>query len=162
MTSALLEEGFGEVTGLDISPVVICQNEQRYNSEPLLKFVCGDVTTMTQFDSGKFDVVFDKGTLDSLMSSGASARFVWKMLTEISRVLKPGGLFVEISYGTANTTASFMKSPAYGWTVQETKEIEKVTEEGTYHFIYLAVTSHIRQMRFSSSWTKSALNLGHS
>jgi ubiquinone/menaquinone biosynthesis C-methylase UbiE len=61
------------------------------------------------------------------------------MLTEISRVLKPGGVFVEVSYGTPNTRASFMKSPAYGWTVQETKEIEKVTEKGTYHFIYLAV-----------------------
>jgi SAM-dependent methyltransferase len=52
MTSALLEEGFAEVTGLDISPVVIRQNEQRYNSDPRLKFVCGDVTKMSHFDSG--------------------------------------------------------------------------------------------------------------
>jgi ubiquinone/menaquinone biosynthesis C-methylase UbiE len=139
LTSSLLEDGFAEVVGLDISPVVIRQNEQRFNAEPRLKWICSDATSMTQVQSGKFDAVFDKGTIDSLMSSGTSARLVAPMLAEISRVLKPGGVFVEVSYGTANTRASFLKNPTYGWSVLETREIEKPTEKGTSHFIYMAV-----------------------
>jgi ubiquinone/menaquinone biosynthesis C-methylase UbiE len=61
------------------------------------------------------------------------------MMGEIARVLKPGGVFVEISYGTPNTRAPFLKGPQYGWTVLENKEIEKLTEKGTFHYIYLAV-----------------------
>jgi ubiquinone/menaquinone biosynthesis C-methylase UbiE len=94
---------------------------------------------MDQIESDKFDAVFDKGTLDSLMCSGPSASVVGQMMAEIARVLKPGGVFVEISYGTPNTRASFLRGPQYGWTVLEHKEIEKVTEKGTFHYIYLAV-----------------------
>jgi SAM-dependent methyltransferase len=139
LASELLADGFTEVVGLDYSPVVISQNEQRYASESRLKWICGDVIGMAQIESAKFDVVFDKGTLDSLMSSGPSARFVPQMLSEISRVLKPGGTFVEVSYGTQNTRASFLKAPAYGWHVLETNKIEKVTEKQTFHYIYMAV-----------------------
>jgi ubiquinone/menaquinone biosynthesis C-methylase UbiE len=134
MTSELLQDGFEEVVGLDVSSVVIRQNEQRFASEPRLKWICGDVVRMEQVESGKFDVVFDKGTLDSVICTGA--RLVSQMMGEISRVLKPGGIFIEISYGTPNTRSSFLKG--HGWTVWDTKEIEKITEKGTFHYIYMA------------------------
>jgi ubiquinone/menaquinone biosynthesis C-methylase UbiE len=139
MTAELLEDGFGEVVGFDISSVVIRQNEERFRTEPRLRWICGDCLKMDQLEPDRFDVVFDKGTLDSLMCSGPSAKVVGQMMSEISRVLKPGGLFVEISYGTPNTRSSFLKGAQYGWTVQENKEIEKMTEKNTYHYIYLAL-----------------------
>jgi ubiquinone/menaquinone biosynthesis C-methylase UbiE len=139
MTAALLEDGFSEVVGLDISSVVIKQNEDKFKAEPRLRWICGDCRNMDQVESGQFDVVFDKGTLDSLMCSGPSASVIAQMMSEISRVLKPGGVFIEISYGTPNTRAPFLRGPQYGWTVLENKEIEKLTEKGTFHYIYLAV-----------------------
>jgi SAM-dependent methyltransferase len=139
MTAELLNDGFTEVVGFDISPVVIRQNEERFRSEPRLRWICGDCISMDELETGSFDAVFDKGTLDSLMCAGPSAKTVAQMMAEISRVLKPGGLFVEISYGTPNTRAPFLKGPQYGWTVLENKEIEKMTEKGTFHYIYLAM-----------------------
>jgi SAM-dependent methyltransferase len=139
MTAELLNDGFAEVVGFDISPVVIRQNEARFRSEPRLRWICGDCMSMDQLETGRFDAVFDKGTLDSLMCAGPSAKIVGQMMSEISRVLKPGGLFVEISYGTPNTRAPFLKGPQYGWTVLENKEIEKMTEKKTFHYIYLAM-----------------------
>lgn len=138
MTAELLADGFDDVTGLDISSTVIRQNSEKYASEPRLKWVCGDVTDLSRFEAESFDVVFDKGTLDSLMCSGPSAKLVSKMMSEISRVLKPGGLFVEISYGTPNTRAAFLKGPGYNWTILDNKEVEKVTEKGTFHYVYFA------------------------
>jgi ubiquinone/menaquinone biosynthesis C-methylase UbiE len=137
MTAELLEDGFDEVYGLDISSVVIRQNEERFRAEPRVKWICGECMKMDSLESGKFDVVFDKGTLDSLMCAGPSAKVIGQMMTEIARVLKPGGIFVEVSYGTPNTRLSFLKGQ-YGWTVLENKEIEKMTEKNTYHYIYLA------------------------
>ena len=138
MTSELLADGFEEVIGLDISSTVIRQNQEKFVDEPRLKFICGDVLKMEGIETGSIDVVFDKGTLDSMMCSGPSSRLVVQMMEEISRVLKPGGFFVEISYGTPNTRASFLKSPQYKWTVLDNAEIEKTTEKGTFHYIYLA------------------------
>jgi ubiquinone/menaquinone biosynthesis C-methylase UbiE len=144
MTAELLDDGFDEVVGFDISSVVIKQNEDRFRSEPRLRWICGDCLHMDQLESNRFDVVFDKGTLDSLMCSGPSAKVVSQMMSEISRVLKPGGLFVEVSYGTPNTRQSFLRGQQYGWTVLENKEIEKMTEKNTYHYIYLA-TKNVEQ-----------------
>jgi SAM-dependent methyltransferase len=139
MTAELVAEGFNEVIGLDISPVVVRQNEENFRTEPKLHWVCSDCRKMDQIESDKFDLVIDKGTLDSLLCSGPSASVVGQFMSEVSRVLKPGGLFVEISYGTPNTRASFLKGPQYRWTVLENKEIEKVTEKGTFHYLYFAV-----------------------
>ena len=138
LCSDILEDGFEHVIGYDASSVVIEQNKQRFADEPRLEFICGDATKMEKLESNSFDVVFDKGTMDSLMSSGSSARSVSQVLAEISRVLKPGGVFVEISYGTPNTRVSFLKNPQYGWTVLENQEIEKITERDTFHYIYFA------------------------
>lgn len=145
MTAELLADGFDEVTGIDISSVVIRQNQEKFAEEPRLRFICGDVLNMEAIESSSVDVVFDKGTLDSLMCSGPSARQVSQMMEEISRVLKPGGFFVEISYGTPNTRAVFFKSPQYKWTVLENTEIEKMTEKGTFHYIYLAQKNKLQE-----------------
>ncbi|KAK8899680.1 hypothetical protein M9Y10_002002 [Tritrichomonas musculus] len=132
----LLSDGFERVIGYDASQVVISQNTERYKDEPRLQWICGDVSKMDKVESSTFDVVFDKGTLDSLMSSGSSVRTVNAVLNEVLRILKPGGYFVEISYGTPNTRTSFLKNSQFGWTVLDNQEIEKITEKETYHYIY--------------------------
>ncbi|OHT11419.1 Menaquinone biosynthesis methyltransferase [Tritrichomonas foetus] len=138
LAADLLEDGFEHVVGYDASSVVIEQNKQRYGNESRLEWICGDVTKMEKIESNKFDFVIDKGTIDSLMCAGSSARSVTQILAEVARVLKPGGVFVEVSYGTPNTRTSFLKNPQFGWNLLENQEIEKITEKDTYHYIYFA------------------------
>jgi SAM-dependent methyltransferase len=139
MPAELLVDGFDEVTGFDISSVVIQENERRFQSEPRLRWVCGECTNMDQLATASFDVVFDKGTMDSLMSARPSATIIARMMAEVVRVLKPGGLFVEISHGTPDTRQPLLSHPEYGWTVLENQQVEKPTAKGTFHYIYFAV-----------------------
>jgi SAM-dependent methyltransferase len=138
MASELLADGFDEVTGFDISPVVIQANERRFQTEPRLRWVCGDCTNMDRLATASFDVVFDKGTMDSLMSARPSTPIIARMMEEVERVLKPGGVFVEISHG-----APIMRQPLLNsWTILNNQQIEKPTAKGTFHYIYFAVKNH--------------------
>jgi SAM-dependent methyltransferase len=139
MSERLLEDGFTEVIGFDISCIVIDQNKARYSHEPRLKWVCGDVLNMEQFERDKFDVVFDKGTLDSIMCTGSGPQAVPQMLAEISRVLKPGALFVEVSYGTPGTRASYFDRREYNWKVLQHRKIPKGGDGKEFHYLYMAV-----------------------
>ena len=126
MTAELITYGFQKVVGFDISSVVIGQMKEKYASEANIEWVIGDCQKIN-YPPASFDVVFDKGTLDSLICSENAAHIIRSMLSEVSKVLKP-----------PNTRVPFFKVPALSWTLQETKEVEKITEPGTYHYIYIA------------------------
>lgn len=57
-----------------------------------------DVLDM-KFKNGEFDIVLDKGTLDSVLCGDNSAPNVEKMLSEVYRVLSPNGIYVCVTYG---------------------------------------------------------------
>ena len=59
----------------------------------------GDVLNLIDEQEAQYDAVIDKGTLDSLLCGEGSFKNVERMLLGISKVLKPGGVFIEISYG---------------------------------------------------------------
>ena len=62
-------EGGAEIVNIDISPSVISQMRARYDRDfPAVRWLVKDVTAL-DFPAGKFDCVFDKGTLDALMCS---------------------------------------------------------------------------------------------
>jgi len=67
------------------------------------------------YADGTFDAVIDKGTLDSLLcgenSTANSARYV----AEVCRTLKPGGVFIVVSFGTPDIRLSYFEGD-YGWT----------------------------------------------
>lgn len=67
-----------------------------YADMPELSYVVADCRDMAQFSGQQFDAVLDKGTLDALMCSDTSDHDVRAMLSEVSRVLCPGGVFVEV------------------------------------------------------------------
>jgi len=58
-----------------------------------------DVLEMNEFSSGEFNVVLDKGTLDSILCGDNSVPNAEKMMQEIYRILAPGGVYVCITYG---------------------------------------------------------------
>uniref|UniRef100_A0A453RL88 Methyltransferase type 11 domain-containing protein n=1 Tax=Aegilops tauschii subsp. strangulata TaxID=200361 RepID=A0A453RL88_AEGTS len=65
----MVQDGYQDVVNIDISSVVIEQMKKKYHDKPQLKDTKMDVRNMSDFESGSFDAVIDKGTLDSIMVS---------------------------------------------------------------------------------------------
>lgn len=137
MSAEILKDGAGKVFNVDFSHVVIEQMKTTHENEPNLQWDEAEVTRLP-YDDATFDFIFDKGTMDSLISTCPTTKDVHVMVEEISRVLKPGGVFAEISYGTPNTRTPFLKPSNLNWAITETCEVEKITEPGTFHYIYIA------------------------
>ena len=74
--------------------------------------------TALEFPDESFDVVVDKGTMDSVLCGEGSTSNVGKALSECTRVLKPNGIFVCMSYGIPDNRLSYFDNEAYHWTVQ--------------------------------------------
>lgn len=136
MSAEILKEGAGKVHNIDFSHVVINQMKTQYQEEANLIWTEANATKLP-FEDNTFDFIFDKGTMDSFVATSDSTKQIPTMLAEIARVLKPGGVFAEISYGTPNTRTPFLKASTLPWTLTETKEIEKPNESGTYHYAYV-------------------------
>ena len=136
MSSSILKDGASKVYGIDFSNTVIDQMKLQYESEQNLIWDQGDITKMP-YDDNFFDFIFDKGTIDCFVASTESTKKINVALMEISRVLKQGGYFVQISYGTPNTRTSFLKAQNLSWSLVDTKEVEKPNEPGTFHYVYI-------------------------
>jgi len=58
-----------------------------------------DVMDMSELQTGEFNVVLDKGTLDSVLCGDNSVPNADRMMQEIYRVLAPNGVYVCVTYG---------------------------------------------------------------
>lgn len=56
-----------------------------------------------EYPDDSFNAVVDKGTLDSVLCGDGSIANVAKMCMEISRVLKPNGVYFICSYGVPDS-----------------------------------------------------------
>ncbi|CAN6469896.1 unnamed protein product [Victoria cruziana] len=90
----MTEDNYEDIVNIDISSVVIDAMQKKYSNHPQLKYIWMDVRDMHSFESDLFDVVIDKGTLDSLMCGQNSQSNAGKMLDEIWRVLKDRGVYI--------------------------------------------------------------------
>ncbi|XP_040380230.1 EEF1A lysine methyltransferase 4 isoform X2 [Oryza brachyantha] len=59
-----------------------------------------DARDMSYFGDETFDCVLDKGTLDAMMCGDDAPLGASKMLAEVARLLRPGGIYMLITYGT--------------------------------------------------------------
>ncbi len=55
------------------------------------------------FENKKFDMVIDKSTIDALLCGDLSFTNVCAMMNEIQRVLTVGGIYLCVTYGTAES-----------------------------------------------------------
>merc|ERR1719362_2740112 len=65
-----------------------------------------------------FKVVLDKATLDSILCGEGSTHNAQKMLSEISRVLWPDGVYIAVSHGQPSYRLTYLQRPEFGWTVK--------------------------------------------
>ena len=103
------------------------QMQERYQGYEGMEHVVMDVRRMNSLSTDYYDLILDKGTLDCLFSSFNFYNDVPMALSEIFRVMRPGGMYMCMShggkdgrYGYFTGTSSATNFPLLKWTVDAT------------------------------------------
>ncbi|XP_062175079.1 uncharacterized protein LOC133880195 isoform X3 [Alnus glutinosa] len=115
MSEDMVKDGYENIMNIDISSVAIDMMRRKYEYIPQLKYMQMDVRDMSLFPDESFDSVIDKGTLDSLMCGTDAPISAAQMLGEVSRLLKPGGIYILITYGDPTARMPHLRRPVYNW-----------------------------------------------
>ncbi|XP_015881551.1 uncharacterized protein LOC107417449 isoform X2 [Ziziphus jujuba] len=115
MSEDMAKDGYEDIMNIDVSSVAIDLMKKKYDHVPQLKYMEMDVRDMSFFPDESFDGVIDKGTLDSLMCGTDAPISAARMLGEVSRLLKPGGIYMLITYGDPSVRMPHLSRPAYSW-----------------------------------------------
>ena len=75
-----------------------------------------DIHHMTYPDAS-FDVVIDKGTLDAVICGDEATCFPEKVVSEVYRVLKTGGIYMLITFGMPENRLSYFENTQEKWKV---------------------------------------------
>uniref|UniRef100_A0A0D6R812 Methyltransferase type 11 domain-containing protein n=1 Tax=Araucaria cunninghamii TaxID=56994 RepID=A0A0D6R812_ARACU len=116
LSEDMVNDGYEEIVNIDISSVVIEAMQKKYQDYPQLIYATMDVRDMSAFESSSFDSVIDKGMLDSLMCGHNAQQSARKMLDEVRRVLKPGGVYMLVTYGGPHVRMPHLKAQEL-WTI---------------------------------------------
>ncbi|XP_014795320.1 PREDICTED: endothelin-converting enzyme 2-like, partial [Calidris pugnax] len=121
----LHERGYPDVTSVDFSPACIAAMRARYARCPRLRWAVMDIRALA-FPDAAFDVVLEKGTLDVFMAeetdpwhvSPRAAADMHRALAEVSRVLRPGGCFISITFAQPHFRKPHLAQEAFGWSLR--------------------------------------------
>lgn len=95
--------------------------------------------TDLKYHSQTFDLIIDKSTIDALLCGDNSFLKVATMLNECQKVLKTGGYYVAISYGTPESREFHFQRDMLGWELQTFKIERQNSHNGqdSVHFVYI-------------------------
>lgn len=110
----MVSDGFGNITCIDYSEVAIRKMSEKHKQTKGLTYKVGDVRAL-DFQTNTFDLIIDKGTLDSILCGENGVENSNRMTDEIYRVLKPNGKLVEITYGSPETRVHYLSNAP--WTI---------------------------------------------
>ena len=140
--ASLHNDGYKNITSVDISTVVVKQMAARYAANESLEFLAADMTNLDGVPNEAFDLVLDKALLDALLCGDESFDKAMMMLAESNRVLKPGGKYVAISYGVPSSRV-YLLEEGLSWKVEIIKIPKPPVEEfigvetDSCHFMYV-------------------------
>lgn len=98
LSEDLLDDGFtGGIASFDISRTVVDDLANRLKDRKGLSFQIMNCTALN-FPDACFGAVIDKGALDCLLCGENSTANTGRYTHEVARVLKPGGVFIIVSY----------------------------------------------------------------
>eukprot|EP00434_Breviolum_minutum_P031388 symbB.v1.2.027758.t1/scaffold2735.1/size73862/6 len=113
------DDGYCDITGVDIVEAVLETMRQRNSTRPGMKYVLADACDLSIFREQSFDVVFDKSTLDALKCRGPES--TGRMSSEVHRVLRNDGVYLCISLNPpedAQPAIEGTSDPARQWDVE--------------------------------------------
>ena len=141
----MYDDGFHNITNIDISEVVINQMIDKYSSKEHMEYTIMDARDMELIPNECFDVIIDKALFDALLCGENNLDSVQKMLREVFRCLKTGGRYVMISHAPSASRMHYLTSSPLQWDV-EVMEVPKPTLTGSskknddkksdFHYIY--------------------------
>ena len=115
LSEELSEEGYEDITNIDFSPKVIAIMEEKCKPKfPKMSFLVMDALDMKDFQTGTFNTVIDKGTLDSILCGDNFVPNVQKMISEVFRILVPGGHYICITYGDPEHRKKYLETQQWG------------------------------------------------
>ncbi|KAM0836568.1 hypothetical protein ACQ4PT_062240 [Festuca glaucescens] len=117
MSEDMVADGYREIINIDISSVLIEMMRKKYFDLPQLQYMQMDVRDMSKFSDESFDCAIDKGTLDSLMCGVEAPLSAAQMVLEVDRLLKPGGVFMLITYGDPSARIPHLNQPVCSWKI---------------------------------------------
>lgn len=112
LTEDMYDDGYTQIWNTDISEIVIDAMKARNVNRPGMVWEVDDVLDM-KYESESFDVIIDKSTLDAVLCGKQSFMNAAIMLKEVQRVLKPGGIYLAISYGSPQTRYAHLVELVY-------------------------------------------------
>ncbi|XP_040944373.1 eEF1A lysine and N-terminal methyltransferase isoform X2 [Gossypium hirsutum] len=117
LSEHLYDAGFGDITNIDFSKVVISGMLRRnVRDRPNMRWRVMDMTQM-QFPDDTFNVVLDKGGLDALMEPELGPQLGTKYLSEVKRVLKSRGKFICLTLAESHVLGLLFPKFRFGWNV---------------------------------------------
>jgi len=133
----LYNEGFEDITNIDISEVVIKKMSSKH---PHLKFIQMDATKI-DFGSEMFDFVIEKSTLDALLVDTESpwdltsngSKTVFGVLNSVKNLLTAGGSFMSITFAQPHFRVPLLAQEGLGWSIK----VDKFTSMGLDYFTFL-------------------------
>ena len=72
-----------------------------------------------KYEDESFDVCIDKSTIDALLCGDSAFLKVAEMMKECSRVLKPKGIYLAISYGKPENRCFHFERPHLDFTIKQ-------------------------------------------
>ncbi|XP_053247141.1 eEF1A lysine and N-terminal methyltransferase isoform X4 [Podarcis raffonei] len=152
LSEQLYDEGYQDITNVDISEVVIKQMQERSaHLRPKMTYMVMDVLQM-DFPDERFQVVLDKGTLDALLTDGEETTLsrAERMFAEISRVLQFGGRYLCVTLAQAHVSKMAIEYfSREGWMVRihQVSGDKAGTSEGEFALpIFVYVMTKIRRV----------------
>jgi len=136
LSEDMYDDGYKSITNVDYSSVVIDQMQRRHSAlRPQMKWVVADVRRLP-FDAGTFDVAFDKGTMDAMMTAkddvwdppGEVIRDCNGEVDDALRVLRPTGLFLYLTFGQPHFRKRYLTKPGTHLEVRQLGE--------TFHYYF--------------------------
>eukprot|EP00927_Polykrikos_kofoidii_P001191 TRINITY_DN10434_c0_g1_i1.p1 TRINITY_DN10434_c0_g1~~TRINITY_DN10434_c0_g1_i1.p1 ORF type:complete len:253 (+),score=57.35 TRINITY_DN10434_c0_g1_i1:93-851(+) len=113
VAEVMADTGFTDVTSVDVSPSVIEANKAKYEGNPALKFVVGDVFAMKDFKTNTFDAALDKGTWDAIAKKKSK-----DMLKEVRRVLKKSAVYLVLTFSKPENALDYLLDWRVNWKVE--------------------------------------------
>jgi len=104
----MYEDGYENITNIDISHTVVKYMEDKTKSRcPKMFYRQTDVLDMSDLKQGEYNIILDKGTLDSILCGDNSTPNAEKMLGEVYRILAPSGTYICVTYGDEDHRKKF-------------------------------------------------------